>query len=224
MSFLFIKSKLTFALVASLISTAFAEFKAPLPEFTYNNMMYKYFNFFLIGLVWSVFSIPILAAELESELRFETIIMPTATKLPAEGEVISILLALQITNISIHTIKIEKYNTPITVLESPSGKISETLVAHDAYRAPEKGDLFFLQPRHSTYILVDCSIKCSGGIRSIYGTLRDGGYWNVDNIMDGNYKISLHYLPGQTRMPSSTLIEAWRGDVKSPVASLLFTR
>ena len=187
--------------------------------------MYKCLNFFLIGLVWSIFSFPILAIEpLQNELRFETIIMPTATKLPAEGEITSILLALKITNISIHTVVIDKYQTPIPLLESPSGKISETFVAHDAYRAPDKGDLFFLQPRHSTYILVDCSIKCSDGVRSIYGTLRDGGYWSVDNIMEGNYKISLHYRPGQTRIPDSTLIEAWRGDVKSPVASLLFTR
>lgn len=199
--------------------------------------MYIYLKLISIGAVWSVFSFPILAAEPESELRFETIIMPTATKLPAEGEITSILLALKITSVSTHPVVIDKYNTPIPILELPSRKISETLVAHDAYRAPEKGDLFFLQPRHSTYILVDCSIKCSGGIRSIYGTLRDGGYWNIDNIMDGNYKISLHYKSGQASISSSDLTvseswrvdakiveEAWKGDVKSPAASLLFTR
>jgi len=185
--------------------------------------MYKYLKFFLIGVVWSVFSFPVLAVEPESELRFETIIMPTATKLPAEGEITSILLALKITNISSHPIMIDMYQTPIPILESPSGKIIITLTAHDVSRAPEKGDLFGLQPRHSTYILVDCSSKCSGGIRSIYGTLRDGGYWSVDNIIEGNYKISLHYRPGQTDFPSNTLTP-WKGDVKSPAESLLFTR
>ncbi len=185
--------------------------------------MYKYLKFFSIGVVWSAFSFPILAVEPGSELRFETIIMPTATKLPAEGEITSILLALKITNISIHPIVIDKYQTPIPILESPSGKISETLVAHDVHRAPEKGDFFPLQPRHSTYIIVDCSIKCSGGIRSIYGTLRDGGYWDVDNIIEGNYKISLHYRPDKTDFPSSSL-NPWKGDVKSPAVSLSFTR
>ncbi len=185
--------------------------------------MYKYLKIFLVSVVWSVFSFPALAVEPGSELRFETIIMPTATKLPAEGEITSILLALKITNISIHPIAIDKYQTPIPILESPSGKISETFVARDVYRAPEKGDFFFLQPRHSTYIIVDCSIKCSGGIRSIYGTLRNGGYWDVDNIIDGKYKIWLHYRPDQTDFPSSSL-NPWKGDVKSPAASLLFTR
>jgi len=185
--------------------------------------MYNYLKFFLIGVVWLVCSFPVLAVEPESELRFETIILPTATKLPAEVEITSILLALKITNISSHPIMIDMYQTPIPILESPSGKIIITLTAVDGYVPPTNGDLFALQPRHSTYIIVDCSIKCFGGIQSIYGTLRNGGYWSVDNIIEGNYKISLHYRPGQTDFPSNFLTP-WKGDVKSPAASLLFTR
>lgn len=177
--------------------------------------MNKFFNiiaFYSVAFLCA-FSASADSAELKDP-KFETILVPSEIASPKNGEIVSVLFALKITNPNDVAIVINKYQTPIPVVESNSGEILQTVVQSDVLIAAEKGDYGMLKAKHTTYIIVDTSIKRQDGNLVMYGTSKDGSEWSVNLTGHESCKISLKYKPDQLSVPKSTL-RPWIGEVIS---------
>ena len=156
----------------------------------------------------------------DSKLEFETIAYPHEIILPTNEEIKSILIALKITNRSEQSLAVNKYQTPVPIIETSKGKVWTALVESDLYIEPSKNDFIIILPKHTKYIVIDASLKKSGKSYILYGKLGDGSNWELSILNGGSYKLSLQYRPDIVSVPESNLVP-WVGEVTSKSSNLI---
>ena len=128
-----------------------------------------------------------------TDLSFKTIIVPSTLKIPPQesAQAFPVLLCLQITNNTGGIMFIDKFETPIPRLTTLDKKDVAVSSGRDISGNPS-AFLFVLQPHHTTYILIDCSLEYQNGSLELDGKDNTGLVWNA-KVGAGKYVLSLRY-------------------------------
>jgi hypothetical protein len=136
------------------------------------------------------------------DLKANALVVPNTIASKVIRSHVSVLVALDLTNQSPSSVFINKFDGPLPILTTKSGRRLTTDSWIDGTVPVAKNYFVHLRQGETTYICMSCYLKIEGQTFSLMGQTDNGVSWAIKGLMPGSYNLILDYEPKKNILSS----------------------